>query len=47
MVTKRDVLVARNDGIAMIKGELEYAEKVNAELKRAVGLSESKWDWRR
>lgn len=47
MVTKRDVLFARNDGIAIIKGGLEYAEKVNAEVKRAVGLSESKWDWRR
>lgn len=30
-VAQRDVLFARNDDVAMIKGGLEYAEKVNVE----------------
>jgi len=32
-VTKRDVLFARNDDIAVIKGGLEYVEKVQAKLE--------------
>lgn len=42
VVAKRDVLFARNDGVAIVKGGLEYAEKVNAEVKQVAGLSESR-----
>lgn len=32
-VTQRDVLFARNNDVAIVKGGLEYAEEVNAEVK--------------
>lgn len=35
-VARRDVLFARNDDVAIIKGGLEYAEKVDAEVPHAV-----------
>lgn len=35
-VARRDVLFARNDDVAIIKGGLEYAEKVNVEMQNAV-----------
>lgn len=38
-VAQRDVLFARNDDVAIIKGGLEYAETVNAEVEHAVSLS--------
>lgn len=39
-VAQRDVLFARNDDVAIIKGGLEYAEKVNAEEQHVAALSE-------
>ena len=39
-VAQRDILFARNDDLAIIKGGLEYAEKVYAELGHGPGLSE-------
>ena len=39
-VAQRDVLFARNDDLAIIKGGLEYAEKVHVELGHGPGLSE-------
>ena len=39
-VAKRDVLFARNDDLAIIKGGLEFAEKVNAELDHGLGRFE-------
>ena len=39
-VAQRDVLFARNDDLAIIKGGLEYAEKVNVELGHGPGLPE-------
>lgn len=40
-VAQRDVLFARNDAVAIVKGGLEYAEKVNVKVDHAVGLSET------
>ncbi len=40
-VVRRDVLFARNDDVAIIKGGLEYVEKVNAEVENAARLSET------
>ena len=37
-VARRDVLFARNDDVAIIKGGLEYVEKVNAEKQHAARL---------
>lgn len=34
-VSQRDVLFARNDDVAIVKGGLEYVEKVNAEVEGA------------
>jgi hypothetical protein len=34
-VAQRDVLFARNDDVAIVKGGLEYAEKVNVEVEGA------------
>ena len=31
-VAQRDVLFARNNDVAVVKGGLEYAEKVNADM---------------
>jgi WD40 repeat protein len=45
VVAKRDVLFARNNDVAIIKGGLEYAEKVSAEVNEAGSLSESRWGW--
>ena len=39
-VAQRDVLFARNDGLTIIRGGLEYVEKVNAEVQNAAGLLE-------
>lgn len=39
-VAQRDVLFARNGGVAIIKGGLEYVEEVIAEVEHAAGLSE-------
>jgi WD40 repeat protein len=37
-VTQRDVLFARNNDVAIVKGGFEYAEKVNAEMEGSNGL---------
>ena len=39
-VAQRDVLFARNNDLAIIKGGLEYAEKLHVELGHGPGLSE-------
>lgn len=39
-VARRDVLFARNDDVAVIKGGLDYAENVDAEVQHAAGLSQ-------
>lgn len=38
-VAQRDVLFARNDDVAIVKGGLEYVEKVNAQVEHAASLS--------
>lgn len=39
-VTQRDVVFARNDDVAIIKGGLEYAEKVDAQAQHVAAVSE-------